>query len=251
MKGSDKVFIALVGAISVYWAAIIIYPDPMSPFVVLYYWLLDVSLMMGFPGLFVISFLGNATILVPFPYVGAPFILGGLQDSVSHEFLFDPTLIGLVGGAAATLGEMTGYLIGYLGGRYVGTGQRESFLQFVQLRPRLTPAVIWFLAVTPLPDDILIVPLGAARYPWWKVIIPQLIGKTMLLTAIAWAGRAGLGWVEAFLASGGPTSLVSKFTGVLTVLLVLAVVYLIIRIDWSRLISPKPREDAPIAADDR
>jgi membrane protein YqaA with SNARE-associated domain len=251
LKGSDKVFIALVGAIGVYWAAIIIYPDLTSPFVVLYYWLLDVSLMMGYPGLFIISFLGNATILVPFPYIGAPFILGGLQDSVSHEFLFNPTFIGLVGGAAATLGEMTGYVIGYLGGRYVESGQRDSFLKFVQLHPKLTPAAVWFLAVTPLPDDILVVPLGAARYPWWKVIIPQLIGKTMFLTVIAWAGRAGLEWVETFLTSGGPTSLVSKSTEVLTVLSVLAVVYLIIRMDWSRLIAPKPREDTPIAAGDR
>jgi len=230
---------AMVG---VYWALIIIYPDLMSPFAVIYNWLLDFSMLAGYPGLFAICFLGNATVLVPFPYFVTTFVFGGLRDSVSLQFVFDPIVVGLISGIGATLGDMTGYAIGYIGGHYVQDSQREAFLNILAAHPRWTPAVIWFLAVTPLPDDIVVVPLGAARYSWWRVIIPQCIGKTMFLTAIAWSGRMGLQWVEEILASGESTNILSRSVEPLTILLVLAAVYLLIRIDWSRLMMPKVHE---------
>ena len=237
---------ALVGF---YWALIIVYPDLISPLAVLYNWLLDFSLLTGFPGLFAICFLGNATILVPFPYFITTFVFGGLRDSISLQFMFDPMLVGLVSGVAATLGDMTGYVIGYMGGHYVQSSQRDAFLQLLAAHPRWTPAVIWFMAVTPLPDDIVVVPLGAARYSWWKVMVPQLIGKIMFLTAIAWSGRLGLQWVEAIFTSGGPASIVSRSVEPLTVMLVLAAVYLLIRIDWSRIMTSESSEETPQKSD--
>jgi uncharacterized membrane protein YdjX (TVP38/TMEM64 family) len=92
--------------------------------------------------------------------------------------------------------------------------------------------VLWFLAVTPIPDDVLVVPLGAAKYPWWKVILPQFIGKTMFLTAIAYSGRLSLGFVESIIASMDPTSVISRLIEVSALLLVILAVYALVRIDW-------------------
>ncbi|TFF67069.1 hypothetical protein EU520_01670 [Candidatus Thorarchaeota archaeon] len=235
MKRSDLLLVVVISGLLVYWIAVMLYPWITSPFNSLYLLLLEVSMIMGYAGSFTVSFLGNAIVLVPFPYVGIPFILGGLRDSVSSVFLFDPTLVGVLAGIGACLGEMTGYVMGYLGGQLLDEKQTNGFKQFVYCYPRATPIVVWFLAASPLPDDVVVIPLGAARYPWWKVLIPQLIGKSMFLIGIAWAGRFGLDWVGQIFAATTSTSIISRSTEVIAILLVVVAIYLLVRIDWTKM----------------
>jgi len=242
MRRSDILLAISVGLLFTYWVVISVYTGLSGPVTMLYAWLQQVSLFMGYPGSFLICFIGNATILVPFPYVAVPFMLGGLTDPGTHEFMFDPVIVGLASGIGATLGEMTGYAIGHAGGHLIDESRRGGFLSLVEKHPHLTPLVVWFLAVTPLPDDELIVPLGVVRYPWWKVFFPQLLGKSMFLTGVAWAGRAGLGWIEQLIEAINPASWVSKSAEVLTVLTVVVALYLVVRVDWSKLTSNKPSE---------
>lgn len=233
MRTSDKLLILSVSTVVLYWVVIIVIPDAVSPIVAVYDWLLDFTSFAGYQGSLLISFLGNATILFPFPYVGVPFILGGLRDGLTNEFLFDPWLVGLVSGLGAMLGEMTGYAVGYGGGSLIEAEQRNSFRDFVQQYPRLTPVVLWFLAATPIPDDILVVPLGAAKYSWWKVAMPQLVGKSMFLVAIAWTGKLGLSWIGDLLGGLDPTSVITKSVEVAGFLLVILAVYAMVRVDWA------------------
>jgi membrane protein YqaA with SNARE-associated domain len=237
MRKSDILLLMSIVALLFYFLLSISVPGLMSPFAIIYNWLLDISLLFGYIGDFLISFLGNATILVPFPYMGVTFILGGLADQGTGEFLFDPWLVGLVSGLGATIGEMTGYLIGYSGGQLIDEDQRNSFREYVNEHPRATPVVLWFLAATPIPDDILIVPLGAAKYPWWKVVIPQFIGKTMFMTFVAWSGRFGLDIVGSLIGNTDASSLVSRGIEIVSVLLIVLAIYVLVRIDWTKLIS--------------
>jgi membrane protein YqaA with SNARE-associated domain len=237
MRNSDRLLLLSVAVLLVYLVLSILFPNLVSPFGVIYNWLLDVSFLMGYLGAFVISAIGNATILVPFPYIGVVFILGGLRDSLMIDFLFDPWLIGFVSGIGAMIGEMTGYFIGYAGGKLIDEGQTSAFKEYVDSHPRATPFVVWFLAVTPIPDDVLVVPLGAARYSWWRVALAQLLGKTMFLMSIAWSGRIGLDFVGSILGSTNPLSIVSRIIEVSSVLLVILAIYLLVRIDWNTLVS--------------
>jgi membrane protein YqaA with SNARE-associated domain len=232
MRKLDLILILAVVSLFVYWILIIINPLILGPFHAAYDWFLDFSVLLGYPGAFIISLIGNATILLPFPYIGVPFILGGVQTVPSGPFIFDPWLIGLVSGIGATIGEMTGYAIGYAGGELIKEEQRSRIRDLALQHPKLTPFLLWFVAATPIPDDVLVVPLGASKYPWWKVLAPQLIGKTMFLTGIAWAGRLSLSWIGNLLI-GDPTSLLSKSIEVVALLLVILAVYLMVRMDWT------------------
>jgi membrane protein YqaA with SNARE-associated domain len=237
MRNSDRLLLLSVAVLLVYLILSILFPDLVSPFGVIYSWLLDFSLLLGYPGAFLISAIGNATILFPFPYIGVAFILGGLRDELTLAFVFDPWLIGIVSGIGAMIGEMSGYLIGYGGGRLIEEDQTSAFKSFVDSHPRATPFVVWFLAATPIPDDVLVIPLGAARYSWRKVAIAQLIGKTMFLMAISWSGRIGLDFVGSILGSTDPLSLLSRIIEVSSVLLVIFAIYSLVRIDWNSLVS--------------
>ena len=240
MRKSDRLLLLSMVVILVYLVLSILFPGLVSPFGVVYRLLLDFSLLLGYPGAFLISVIGNATILVPFPYVGVAFILGGLRDGI--VFVFDPWLIGIVSGIGAMIGEMTGYFIGYGGGTLIDNEKTSAFKKYVDAHPRATPFVIWFLAATPIPDDVLVVPLGAARYSWWKVALAQLLGKTTFLMSIAWSGRIGLDFVGSILGSTNPLSILSRVIEVSSVLLVIFAIYMLVRIDWTSLVSRKDVE---------
>jgi membrane protein YqaA with SNARE-associated domain len=235
MRNSDILLLASIIALLVYFSMSLLVPGFMSPIAVVYNWLLDISLLFGYFGDFLISFLGNATVLIPFPYMGVSFILGGLSDGISGEFLFDPWLVGLVAGLGAVIGEMTGYLIGYTGGHFIDKNQRNAFRNYVNEHPNATPFILWFLAATPLPDDVLILPLGAAKYPWWKVMIPQFIGKTMFMTVVAWSGRIGLGIVGNLIGNTAPSSIVSRSVEIASLFLIVLAIYALVRINWTKL----------------
>ena len=243
MRRSEKLLILSVVFLSIYLLVGILYPNLVSPFAVVYNLLLDFSLVLGYPGALIISFLGNATILLPFPYIGVPFILGGLTDEVTSAFVFDPWMIGFIAGFGAMIGEMTGYFIGYGGGQLIDQDQRNGFKMFIEFHPRATPIVLWFLAATPIPDDFLIVPLGAARYPWWKVAIPQFIGKTMFMMVITWAGRIGLEFVGTLFGGTDPLSPLSRVIEVTALLFVIVAIYLLVSIDWSKFMTKTDSSD--------
>lgn len=239
MRNSNRLLVLSLVVLVSYLVLPLFFQSMNSIVSIAYEFFMDFSLVLGYSGAIVISFIGNATILVPFPYIAVVFILGGLTDGITPEFLFDPLIVGILSGIGATLGEMTGYVVGYTGGRLIDEDQRSGFRKYVEDHPWSTPLVLWFLAATPIPDDVLIVPLGAAKYPWWRVIIPQFIGKTMFLTAIAYAGRFGLGLVETLIDSADPTSFISRLIEACTLLLVILAVYVLVRIDWTKLMSSK------------
>ena len=235
MRKADGLLVLSITLLSLYVVLSFLLPGMSGLTVYLYELVLNISLLLGYPGAFLVSFLGNATVLIPFPYILTSFILGGLTDEITHVFVFDPLLVGALSGIGATLGEMTGYIVGYTGGNLIDETQRSGFRRYAETHPRWTPFVLWFLAVTPIPDDVLVVPLGAVKYPWWKVIVPQLLGKTMFLTAIAYSGRLGLGFVESIIDSMDPTSIISRLVEGSALLLVIVAVYALVRADWRTL----------------
>ncbi|MHA3964541.1 MAG: hypothetical protein AM325_013485, partial [Candidatus Thorarchaeota archaeon SMTZ1-45] len=96
MRNADRLLLLSVAVLLVYLILSLLFPDIISPFGVIYNWLLDISLLLGYLGAFFISIIGNATILFPFPYVGVAFILGGLRNEVTMNFVFNPWLVGAV-----------------------------------------------------------------------------------------------------------------------------------------------------------
>jgi membrane protein YqaA with SNARE-associated domain len=242
MKRIDQVFAIFVIIILVYWVVILIFPEVLGPLVSIYYWMQGLSVLIGYPGAFIVSLIGNVTVLVPFPYIAVIFLLGGAKAAPTGPFFFDPWLLGIVGGIGATLGEMTGYLLGRGGSKFVSSDQSSGFLRFVQKYPRLTPLVLWFLAVTPFPDDVLVIPLGIAKYPWKNVLIPQFIGKTMFLVGVAWAGNLGLSWLEAILI-GDPTNPITKSIEVIALLLLVIGIYVVLVANWSKIAGVFTRDE--------
>ena len=137
----------------------------------------------GYPGLFLISLIGNATVILPVPSFAVAFAMGGVLN---------PVAVGIVSGLGATLGEMTGYLAG-VGSR----GVIEKQALYVRLEKWMRkggPLVIFLLAAIPNPAfDVGGLIAGALRMPAWQFFLAGWAGKSLRLTLVALGGRVLLG----------------------------------------------------------
>ncbi len=234
MRTADKVFIVAMVLILVYWISLILIPDIASPLTLLFDWMTQASILLGYPGAFLACFLGSASVVIEVPFAGVPFVMGGLTVA-SGQFVFDPWLLGILSGIGATIGDMTSYALGYAGRRFVDESSTSGFGEFIENHPRATPFAVFVLASTPLPVDPALVSLGVARYSVWKLFLPCLLGEIIFLSGVTWAGRLSLGWLMELLGIGGPATPASITFEVLSIIVLIVTVYAVIRIDWSKI----------------
>jgi membrane protein DedA with SNARE-associated domain len=133
----------------------------------------------GYLGVFILTLLSSASIVLPSPALGVALAAGKTLN---------PWLVGLLGGVAAGLGEITGYIAG-LGG--------SSFAQRSRFYPRVERWVqrwglltIFVLAFIPGPVfDLAGIAAGTLRVPFRRFLLACLAGKVLRFIAVAWAGR--------------------------------------------------------------
>jgi membrane protein YqaA with SNARE-associated domain len=136
----------------------------------------------GYLGVFVISVLLNATIVLP----AGNFLVLATMGAV----LPSATLVGLAGGLGAAVGELTGYAAGYSGQAIVSRQRVYTRLKgWVERWGMLT---IFVLSVFPFVFDLAGIAAGVVRFPLWKFFIACWLGRTILYLVIAWGGA--LGW---------------------------------------------------------
>ena len=187
-------------------------------------WMKLFAVQYGYLGIFLISMLGALSIFIPIPYTVVIFTLGGLQT-------FDPLFIALAAGTGAAVGEFSGYLIGFGGRRVIGEKYKKKMDFLTKLFKKFGPIVIFVFALTPLPDDLLFIPLGIMRYSLLRAFIPALIGKFASNLIIAYSGRLALTIIsDIFGVEGeGTTALI----GMILALVLMVIVFIIMfKVDW-------------------
>ncbi len=136
----------------------------------------------GLLGLFIVSVIGNATLIIPAPV----FIMACAAGTV-----YGPLQVGLAAGAGAAIGEITGYLAGYGGEAVIPEGKLYQRLQVFMNRHGML--AIFLLAAIPNPIfDVGGIIAGALKMPLWKFLVAAVIGKAIRLGVTAWACMSGI-----------------------------------------------------------
>ena len=205
------------------------------------------ALQYGYLGIFLISLIGAMSIFVPIPYTIVIFILGGVQDTFGN-WLFDPLWIAVAAGIGSAIGEFSGYLLGAGGRKAIGNRYKKKMDFITKLFKKYGSVAIFIFALTPLPDDLLFIPLGVMRYSLLRAFIPALIGKFFSNLIIAYSGRLSLEIIgNLFGVEGGGTSLlVGTIIGVVLLVIVLIIMF---KFDWEKHFAkyveePKPADTA-------
>lgn len=134
----------------------------------------------GYPGIFLVSILANATVIIPLPGVVITSAMGAV---------FNPFWVAVAAGSGAALGELSGYLAG-VSGR--GIVEKVEWSEKVKdLMQRYGGVVILVLAFIPNPAfDIAGITAGALKLPVGRFLFWCWIGKILKMMLFSFGGNA-------------------------------------------------------------
>lgn len=137
----------------------------------------------GYPAVFLVGLVSNATLIFPVPGLAVSSVLGSV---------FNPWIVGLVAGIGQALGELTGYLVGYSSQTWVDDHPR--YRRMVAWMQEYGVFTVFLLALLPNPlFDVAGMVAGVLRFAVWKFLLSCALGKVIKNILFAVAGYYGIG----------------------------------------------------------
>jgi membrane protein DedA with SNARE-associated domain len=143
----------------------------------------------GYLGVFVISLILNATLVLP---AGNILVMAVMATALPPLLCIPASfMVGIIGGLAAAIGESTGYLAGY-GGQAALEKKKDLYARMERWLKRWGIWLIMLFSALPLVFDVVGLAAGALRYPYWKFFLAAWAGRAVLYALVSWA--VVLGW---------------------------------------------------------
>jgi uncharacterized membrane protein YdjX (TVP38/TMEM64 family) len=139
----------------------------------------------GYPGIFLVALMANATVFLPAPGVAVVFAMGSI---------FNPLGVALAAGTGGAIGELSGYLAGFGGQAVV---ERTDI--YNRIHPWIEKYGGWaILVLSAIPNpffDIAGVAAGMAKMKFWKFLLFCWIGQIIKMAMFAYAGAYSIDWI--------------------------------------------------------
>ncbi|HEU4606354.1 MAG TPA: VTT domain-containing protein [Nitrososphaera sp.] len=184
---------------------------------------------LGYLGILIVSFVGSLIPFIPIPYF--PLLI-----TASFNSNFNPHLIALVSAAGVVAAKTIIFFASYYGRKVLSDKTKHRMLPLQRLVSRYGWPGAFIAAATPVPDDLVYIPLGLAKYSPWKFVTATFAGKFVMNEAIVWSSIfLGRPFVESVLGeTTDPTWLIVG--AVVSIALLGVTVYYSLKIDWARII---------------
>ncbi len=196
----------------------------------LWRWFTDPNVLhtYGYLGIFIASFLGSLILFIPVPYVL-------LIVAASADRAFDPTLIGLASALGAAFAKIIIFQASFTGSRLMGSNTEKRLKPFMKLVSRYGGAAAFLAAATPIPDDLVYIPLGLAKYNLSRFIAATVAGKLVLAMIITWGARLSYDSIS-FLVEGGadPTGVVLTVSALIAAVAI--TIFAMLKLDWAKVL---------------
>jgi membrane protein DedA with SNARE-associated domain len=137
---------------------------------------------LGYTGVFVISVILNATVIIPVSNMTIIFAMGAALSM--------PWAVGMLGGIAAAIGEMTGYIAGRSGRGLLA--KNRAYVRVEGWVKRWGWIAIFLLSIVPFAFDVVGIIAGALRMPYWKFTLATWAGRTIIYVTVAYLGHWGI-----------------------------------------------------------
>jgi len=134
----------------------------------------------GYAGIFFVSILSNATIIMPIP---------GVVFTSAMGAVFNPFWVALAAGCGAALGELTGYLAGF-SGQFV-IDRKDWYQELTKWMKKYGNLTVLVMAFIPNPFfDLTGIVAGALKMPVARFLFWCAIGKILKMLVFALTGSS-------------------------------------------------------------
>ena len=194
----------------------------------------------GYLGLTIVSFFGS---LIPFVPVPSFLLLATMAVGTQ----FDIHILALIAAFTATAAKQIIFYISYGGRKIISEKTKERMKPFQKLVKRYGGTAAFVAAATPIPDDIVYIPLGLAKYSPRKFFVATLLGKLVLCYVVVLISHyMGLSVLEPILEEIKDP--LPVYVGIIILgAIMTAMVILLLRLDWAKVLG----RIAPWTIDDK
>ena len=131
----------------------------------------------GYLGLTIVSFFGSLVPFVPIP----SFVLVATM-AVGDQF--DIHALALIAAITSTTAKQIIFYASYGGRKIISEKTKKRMMPFQKLVKRYGGSAAFVAAATPIPDDLVYIPLGLAKYNPKRFFVATLLGKFVLYYVI-------------------------------------------------------------------
>jgi membrane protein DedA with SNARE-associated domain len=184
----------------------------------------------GYLGLAIVSFFGSLIPFVPIP----SFVLVATM-AVGEQF--DIHVLVLIAALTATGAKQIIFYVSYGGRKIISEKTKKRMKPFQKLVKRYGGSAAFVAAATPIPDDLVYIPLGLAKYNPKRFFVATLLGKIVLYYAIVLISHyMGLSLLEPILQNIEDP--LPVYIGIIILGLAMTIiVILLLRLNWERILS--------------
>jgi membrane protein DedA with SNARE-associated domain len=184
----------------------------------------------GYLGLTIVSFFGSLIPFVPIP----SFVLVATM-AVGEQF--DIHVLVIIAALTSTAAKQIIFYISYGGRKIISEKTKKRMKPFQKLVKRYGGSAAFVAAATPIPDDLVYIPLGLAKYNPKRFFVATLSGKIVLYYAIVLISHyMGLSLLEPILQNIEDP--LPVYIGIIILGLAMTItVILLLRLNWERMLS--------------
>ena len=183
----------------------------------------------GYLGLAIVSFFGSLIPFVPIP----SFVLVATM-AVGNQF--DIHILVIIAALTSTAAKQIIFYVSYGGRKIISEKTKKRMKPFQKLVKRYGGSAAFFAAATPIPDDLVYIPLGLAKYNPKRFFIATLLGKVVLYYVIVLISHyMGLSLLEPILQDIQDP--LPVYVGIIALGVAMTViVILLLRLNWERIL---------------
>ena len=183
----------------------------------------------GYLGLAIVSFFGSLIPFVPIP----SFVLVATM-AVGEQF--DIHILVLIAALTSTAAKQIIFYVSYGGRKIISEKTKQRMKPFQKLVKRYGGSAAFVAAATPIPDDLVYIPLGLAKYNPKRFFVATLLGKIVLYYVIVLISHyMGLSLLEPILQDIEDP--LPVYIGIIGLGLAMTIiVILLLRLDWERIL---------------
>lgn len=145
-----------------------------------------------FIGIFLLSLISNSIPFVGVPYLNFIVLLAPFLDQ------FEFFLVALLSALGASSGKVVIYFLGKSIRYTLPEKTKENLFFFQRLFRKWGIFAIFLFAASPLPDDVLYIPLGMAQYRLHHYFLAVFCGKLIVTSYALLVGKVAIEFIDSF-----------------------------------------------------